>query len=157
MGTGLDVRDLTVRFERTVAVDDVSLALPQGQVLAVLGPSGCGKSTLLRAVAGLETLDAGSVSYGDQDLAGVPTHRRGFALVFQDGQLFPHRDVAANVGYALRLRRRPGPGWTSCSSWSGSPAWGPGCPPRCPAASGSGSPWPGRSRSGPGCCSSTSR
>jgi thiamine transport system ATP-binding protein len=107
MGTGLDVRDLTVRFERTVAVDDVTLALPQGQVLAVLGPSGCGKSTLLRAVAGLETLDSGAVSYGDQDLAGVPTHKRGFALVFQDGQLFPHRDVAANVGYALRLRRRP--------------------------------------------------
>ena len=103
----LTVRDVTVRFEQTVAVDHVSLDLHRGQVLAVLGPSGCGKSTLLRAVAGLETLDSGSVSYDGQDLARVPTHRRGFALMFQDGQLFPHQTVAGNVGYALRLRRRP--------------------------------------------------
>jgi thiamine transport system ATP-binding protein len=103
----LTVRDVTVRFEETVAVDHVSLDLPRGQVLAVLGPSGCGKSTLLRAVAGLETLASGAVIYDEQDLARVPTHRRGFALMFQDGQLFPHQTVAGNVGYALRLRRRP--------------------------------------------------
>jgi thiamine transport system ATP-binding protein len=103
----LTVRDVTVRFEQTVAVDHVSLDLEHGQVLAVLGPSGCGKSTLLRAVAGLEVLDSGSVSYGGQDLARVPTHRRGFALMFQDGQLFPHQTVAGNVGYALRLRHHP--------------------------------------------------
>ncbi len=103
----LTVRDVTVRFEETVAVDHVSLDLPRGQVLAVLGPSGCGKSTLLRAVAGLETLASGAVAYDEQDLARVPTHRRGFALMFQDGQLFPHQTVAGNVGYALRLRRRP--------------------------------------------------
>lgn len=104
---GLEVDGATVRFEDTLAVDDVSLRLPRGEVLAVLGPSGCGKSTLLRAVAGLETLEKGRVRYDGQDLAGTPTHRRGFALVFQDGQLFPHRDVAGNVGYALRLQRRP--------------------------------------------------
>jgi thiamine transport system ATP-binding protein len=103
----LTVRDLTVRFDGTTAVDAVSLDLPTGEVLAVLGPSGCGKSTLLRAVAGLETLDAGSVAYDGQDLAAVPTHRRGFALMFQDGQLFPQQSVAGNVGYPLRLRRRP--------------------------------------------------
>lgn len=103
----LTVRDVTVRFEQTVAVDHVSLDLERGQVLAVLGPSGCGKSTLLRAVAGLEALDSGSVSYDGQDLARVPTHRRGFALMFQDGQLFPHQTVAGNVGYALRLRHHP--------------------------------------------------
>ena len=103
----LEVRDLTVRFDDVAAVDRVSLALPAGQVLAVLGPSGSGKSTLLRAVAGLETLDAGSVSYDGRDLAAVPTHRRGFALMFQDGQLFPHQSVAGNVGYPLRLRRTP--------------------------------------------------
>jgi thiamine transport system ATP-binding protein len=102
----LTVRDVTVRFEETVAVDQVSLDLEHGQVLAVLGPSGCGKSTLLRAVAGLETLAGGSVAYDGQDLARVPTHRRGFALMFQDGQLFPHQTVAGNVGYALRLRHR---------------------------------------------------
>jgi thiamine transport system ATP-binding protein len=105
----LTVREVTVRFEQTVAVDHVSLDLEHGQVLAVLGPSGCGKSTLLRAVAGLEVLDSGSVSYDGQDLARVPTHRRGFALMFQDGQLFPHQTVAGNVGYALRLRHHPRP------------------------------------------------
>ena len=103
----LELRHVTVRFDGTTAVDDVSLDLPTGAVLAVLGPSGCGKSTLLRAVAGLETLDGGSVAYDGQDLAAVPTHRRGFALMFQDGQLFPHQSVAANVGYPLRLRRTP--------------------------------------------------
>ena len=104
----LTVRDLTVRFgPGRPAVDDVSLDLPTGEVLAVLGPSGCGKSTLLRAVAGLEALDAGSVSYDGRDLAGTPTHKRGFALMFQDGQLFPHQSVAGNVGYPLRLRHTP--------------------------------------------------
>jgi thiamine transport system ATP-binding protein len=103
----LEVRGLTVRFPGAdrPAVDGVSLDLPAGEVLAVLGPSGSGKSTLLRAVAGLEQLDSGSVAYGGRDLAAVPTHRRGFALMFQDGQLFPHQSVAGNVGYPLRIRR----------------------------------------------------
>ncbi len=100
----LSIKDLSVRFGDTVAVDDVSLDLEAGQVLAVLGPSGCGKSTLLRAVAGLEPSYTGTIAYDGQDLAGVPTHRRGFALMFQDGQLFPHQSVARNVGYPLRLR-----------------------------------------------------
>jgi thiamine transport system ATP-binding protein len=103
---GLEVTDLTVRFGAMVAVDRVTIAVPGGCVLAVLGPSGCGKSTLLRAVAGLEVPASGSVSYDGQDLTGVPTHRRDFALMFQDGQLFPHLDVAGNVAYPLRLRRR---------------------------------------------------
>jgi thiamine transport system ATP-binding protein len=105
----LTVRDLVVRFPgaATAAVDDVDLDLPTGEVLAVLGPSGSGKSTLLRAVAGLETPDAGGVSWDGHDLAAVPTHRRGFALMFQDGQLFANQSVAGNVGYPLRLRRAP--------------------------------------------------
>jgi thiamine transport system ATP-binding protein len=104
----LSLRDVAVSYDGVPAVVDVDLELPDGQVLAVLGPSGCGKSTLLRAVAGLEPLAAGSVSWDGADLAGVPTHRRGFALLFQDGQLFPHLTVARNVGYSLRLRRAPG-------------------------------------------------
>jgi thiamine transport system ATP-binding protein len=103
----LQLSDVTVRYGESVAVDDVSLTLDPGQVLAVLGPSGCGKSTLLRAVAGLEPLASGSISWAGADLAGTPTHKRGFALMFQDGQLFAHLTVARNVAYALRLRRTP--------------------------------------------------
>jgi thiamine transport system ATP-binding protein len=103
----LELTDVTVRYGDTTAVDHVSLDLASGQVLAVLGPSGCGKSTLLRAVAGLEPLTSGSMSWDGADLGGVPTHKRGFALMFQDGQLFGHLTVARNVAYALRLRRTP--------------------------------------------------
>lgn len=102
---GLQVRHLTVKFGDTVAVDDVSLSLPTGQITAVLGPSGCGKSTLLRAIAGLERTGPGTIIYQGQDMTAVPPHQRGFALMFQDGQLFSHRTVAQNVAYPLRLRR----------------------------------------------------
>ncbi len=104
---GLEVRNLTVRFGDTLAVDRVDLTVPAGSVVAVLGPSGCGKSTLLRAVAGLEAPTAGSVTHDGRHLAGVPTHKRGFALMFQDGQLFEHLDVASNIAYPMRLRRSP--------------------------------------------------
>ena len=103
----LSLTGVTVTFGDTVAVDDVSLDLPAGRVLAVLGPSGCGKSTLLRVVAGLEDPDTGRVCHDGRDLRHLPAHKRGFALMFQDGQLFPHQSVARNVGYALRLRHRP--------------------------------------------------
>jgi thiamine transport system ATP-binding protein len=106
----LDVRDLTVSYDGVPAVRGASIEVPDGQVLAVLGPSGCGKSTLLRAVAGLEPPAAGSVSWDGTDLDGTPTHKRGFALMFQDGQLFGHLTVARNIGYALRLRRERGIG-----------------------------------------------
>jgi thiamine transport system ATP-binding protein len=104
---GLHVRDAVVRYEGTTAVGGVSLDVADGEVLALLGPSGCGKSSLLRAVAGLEPLAAGRAAFDGQDLAGVPVHRRGFGLLFQDGQLFAHRDVARNVAYGLETARVP--------------------------------------------------
>ena len=76
-------------------------------MLALLGPSGCGKSTLLRAVAGLEPTPPGTVAWAGRDLAAVPVHRRGFGLMFQDGQLFPHRDVAGNIAFGLRMAGVP--------------------------------------------------
>jgi len=103
----LSLHDVSVSYDGVPAVVDASLALADGDVLAVLGPSGSGKSTLLRAVAGLEPTTAGRICWDGADLGGVPTHKRGFALMFQDGQLFTHLTVARNVGYALRLRRTP--------------------------------------------------
>lgn len=103
----LRLEHVTVEYDGDPAVVDADLELPDGQVLAVLGPSGCGKSTLLRAIAGLEPLTTGRILIGDRDVSHVPTHRRGFALMFQDGQLFAHLTVARNVGYALKLRQVP--------------------------------------------------
>jgi thiamine transport system ATP-binding protein len=104
----LSVRGLSVTYDGTPAVRDADLDLAAGRVLAVLGPSGCGKSTLLRAIAGLE-VSSGSVAWQSTDLTRTPTHKRGFALMFQDGQLFPQLTVARNVAYPLRLRRTPRP------------------------------------------------
>jgi thiamine transport system ATP-binding protein len=88
----------------TVALDGADLTVPAGTVMSVLGPSGCGKTTLLRIIAGLDMPDAGTVAWDGTDLAGVPAHRRGFGMVFQDYALFPHRDVAANVAFGLRMQ-----------------------------------------------------
>ena len=101
----LSVEQLTVRFGAKTAVDAVSLAVPAGEVFALLGPSGSGKSSLLRAIAGLEPC-TGEIAWDGESVVRVPPHKRGFALMFQDGQLFPHLDVAGNVGYALRVAGR---------------------------------------------------
>ena len=119
---GLQVRDVVVRYDAApgssperragvlqrrrgrggvTAVAGVSLDVGPGEVVALLGPSGCGKSSLLRAVAGLEPTAAGSVAWDGAPVDGVPVHQRGFGLMFQDGQLFTHRDVAGNVAYGL--------------------------------------------------------
>ncbi|HEY0640118.1 MAG TPA: ABC transporter ATP-binding protein [Pseudonocardiaceae bacterium] len=89
---------------RVAALDGVDLDVRDGELLVIVGPSGSGKSTLLRAVAGLESLDAGRVLIGGRDVTGVPAGRRDVAMVFQDAALFPHLDVAANIGIGERAR-----------------------------------------------------
>jgi thiamine transport system ATP-binding protein len=88
-------------------VDGVDLTVAAGEVVCLLGPSGCGKTTLLRAVAGLVEPAAGGIAWDGSDLAGVPPHRRRMGLMFQDYALFPHLDVAANVGFGLRMQGLP--------------------------------------------------
>jgi thiamine transport system ATP-binding protein len=103
----LAVEGVTVRFGETPALTEVDLVVAEGEVVCVLGPSGSGKSTLLQVITGLLVPDAGRVTWDGEDLAGVPTHKRGFGLMFQDHALFPHRSVAANIGFGLRMQHRP--------------------------------------------------
>ena len=112
----LEVRELVVRYSdgggrddapATAAVDDIDLRVDDGEVVCVLGPSGSGKSTLLRAIAGLEPPAAGVVAWDGVDLRDTPPHRRRFGLMFQDHALFPHRDVAGNGAFGLRMQGVP--------------------------------------------------
>ncbi|MFE1578386.1 ABC transporter ATP-binding protein [Streptomyces fradiae] len=98
---------VTVRFGTRTALDAVDLEVAEHEIVCVLGPSGSGKSTLLRVVAGLQPADAGRVLLAGADQAGVPVHRRGVGLMFQDHQLFPQADVAGNIAFGLRMRRVP--------------------------------------------------
>ncbi|WP_128793895.1 MULTISPECIES: ABC transporter ATP-binding protein [Streptomyces] len=99
----LSLQGATVRFSGRPVLDAVDLEVAEHEVVCVLGPSGSGKSTLLRAVAGLQPLDAGRVSLAGREQGGVPAHQRGVGLMFQDHQLFPQRDVGANVAFGLRM------------------------------------------------------
>lgn len=99
----LEVTGLDVTLGGNHILKKVDLGVEDGEVVAILGPSGSGKSTLLKAIAGLVPVDSGTVSWDGNDLTGVPTHRRGFGLMFQGYALFPHLDVAGNVGFGLRM------------------------------------------------------
>jgi len=97
----LALREVCVGYGERAVLDRVWLDVAPGQVVTLLGPSGSGKSTLLQVIAGLLVPDRGQVLWDGHDLTAVPAHRRGFGLVFQDALLFPHLDVAGNVGYGL--------------------------------------------------------
>ena len=103
----LEIGKVTKLFGRAAAVDGVSLIADQGELVCLLGPSGCGKTTLLRLIAGLETPDSGSIQFDGKALEGMTPQARGFGLMFQDLALFPHMDVAGNVGFGLRMQHVP--------------------------------------------------
>lgn len=98
----LDIRNVSVDFDGRRVINDFSLTVTTGEVVAVTGPSGCGKSTLLRVIAGFQRLVMGSVWFDGQDLSSTPPHHRRFGMVFQDSQLFSHMNVGSNVAYGLR-------------------------------------------------------
>jgi len=103
----IEVRGLTKRFGTFVALDDVSLDVPGGGLVALLGPSGSGKTTLLRILAGLEHPDRGTALLDGVDLASQSARQRNIGLVFQHYALFRHLDVYENIAFALRVRKRP--------------------------------------------------
>jgi len=101
-GAIVKIKGLTKRFGAVTAVDNVDLEVAPGELFALLGGSGCGKTTLLRLLAGFETPDAGRIFIDGQDMTGVPPHLRPVNMMFQSYALFPHMNVAENVGYGLR-------------------------------------------------------
>jgi len=100
----VELRSVSKRFRDVVALDSVSLRVPEGAITAVLGPSGCGKTTMLRVVAGLERPDSGRVLFDGVDVTEVPPRERNVGMVFQDLALFPHMTVLDNVSFGLVAR-----------------------------------------------------
>jgi putrescine transport system ATP-binding protein len=98
----LEITGAIKRFGAAVAVDDVSLVIEPGEFFALLGPSGCGKTTLLRLIAGFERPDAGRILIDGADVTATPPYARPVNMMFQSYALFPHLDVAANIGFGLR-------------------------------------------------------
>lgn len=125
----LQVEQVSKRFGKEPVLVDLSLRVDAGTLTVLLGPSGCGKTTLLRLIAGLDQPDSGQILWQGQNLAQMPAHQRGFGFVFQDYALFPHKNVAENVAFGLRMA-----GWaperiqqrvTEALNWVGLPQFQP--------------------------------
>jgi len=104
-GTSVSLRSLTRTFGATRALDEMSLDIAPGELVALLGPSGCGKTTALRIVAGFEFADSGEVLIDGRDVSGVPASRRDMGMVFQSYSLFPNMSALDNVAFGLRMRK----------------------------------------------------
>ncbi|HSI27496.1 MAG TPA: sulfate ABC transporter ATP-binding protein [Aeromicrobium sp.] len=103
----IEVTDVSKRFGDFVALEDVNLSIPTGQLTALLGPSGGGKTTLLRIIAGLESTDTGSVVIEGRDATALPVQKRNVGFVFQHYAAFKHLSVARNIAFGLEIRKLP--------------------------------------------------
>ena len=97
------LENLRKAFGPVVAVDDLSLEIPDGEFAALLGPSGCGKTTTMNMIAGLEVPTSGTIYFNDRPMTDVPAGKRGVGFVFQNYAIFTHMTVEENIGFGLKL------------------------------------------------------
>jgi multiple sugar transport system ATP-binding protein len=103
----VEIVDVRKSYGDQAVIHGVSIPIANGEFVALVGPSGCGKSTLLRMIAGLEEITGGDIKIGDKVVNGLPPKDRDIAMVFQNYALYPHKTVAENMGFALKLRKTP--------------------------------------------------
>lgn len=103
----LELERIRRKFGQVVAVDDVSITVDKGEFVTLLGPSGSGKTSTLRLIGGFEELDSGSIRIDGRRIDHLPPYQRDTATIFQSGALFPHKTVAENIAYGLRMRQVP--------------------------------------------------
>ena len=107
MSTGVSLADVGKVYGSTRVVEGLDLAIEPGEFCVFVGPSGCGKSTILRMIAGLESVTEGTIAIGERDVTRVDPAKRGVAMVFQNYALYPHMSVRDNMGFSLRMAKRP--------------------------------------------------
>lgn len=100
----LKIEGLSAGYDKDFVIKDLSLSVNQGEFLSLLGPSGCGKTTLMKAVAGILPAQGGRILLDGEDITGLPIHKRGTVIVFQDMRLFPHMTVEENVAFPLKMQ-----------------------------------------------------
>lgn len=103
---GLIVDGISKSFGHNLVLDNLTLQVDRGKLVSLLGPSGCGKTTTLNMIAGFESPDSGSIRLSGADITSIPPNRRDTAIVFQNYALFPHMNVAKNIGYGLKVRKK---------------------------------------------------
>jgi putative spermidine/putrescine transport system ATP-binding protein len=106
-GAGLELDGISKIFGSVTALAPLQMRVAGGSLISLLGPSGCGKTTTLRIVAGFERPDKGRVRISGQDITHLPPNKRGLGMVFQNYSLFPHMNVAANIGFGLKMAGKP--------------------------------------------------
>ena len=102
---GISIRNVSKRFGDLVAANNINLEIEKGEFFTLLGPSGCGKTTLLRCIAGFLDPEEGQIHFDERRVDGIPTHKRGVGMVFQNYAVFPHLSVQDNIKYGLKARK----------------------------------------------------